>query len=355
MMADIGPNIIAIVVIVIFILLIIAAFIWSSLNPPPEIVTDDTPLPDFNAIFTSSLSTEWEEIETSSDDCLKYTFVYPEQPTLNTSVLNGMIGEPFPTKPKIPTCPFSDEIGAQKFTRRCTFSECTDDDGNTYAEDDTQVLYKQCVLNQDCPQTLALISIGFDPDINNVCITQTSPLSLIPCNPADPTQLFAIERLNTQFAKITNKDGLCIVKGNSVSGQGVVVIGTELVMGPCPINAFTWDLLNSKRYPSFIDPTVLSFVPQQIVFWDKSTDQTVQAIEIVTSDPPLMSMSNSLSIDRIILLDKLEISSSLNLFERYNTQILDYSFYDYVITQPTQPIPGVTVFPFFSNLPEISL
>ncbi len=348
-MVDTGPNIIAIVVIVIFLLVLIAVFIWSMLNPP-EVVTDDEPLPDFNALFVSSLSTEWEIV--SEDDCLKYTFVYPEQPTLDTFTLDSMIGIPFP---KDPTCPFSDEIGAQKFTRRCTFSECTDDSGNTFAEDDIQVLYKQCVLNQDCPKTLSLISIRFNPDLDPICITQTSPLTLTPCNPADPMQLFAIERLNTQFAKITNKEGLCIVKGNSTPDVPPLGIGTELVMGPCPINAFTWDLLNAKRYPSPDDPTVTNFVPQQIVFWDKATDQTVQAVDVIESDPPLMSMSNSLNIGQIVVLSQLDDGSSPNLSSLFNAQILDYSFYDYVITQPTQPIPGVTVFPFFSNLPEISL
>ncbi len=337
-----GTNILAIVVIVLLILLVISVFIWSSINPPPEI--DEGSLPDFNAIFTSSLSTEWSE--TSSEDCLKYTFIYPDQPTLNKEVLDSMEGVPIKKNP----CVYSDELYANKITRECNASVCTDDSGNTYSQGDTQVLYNQC-LNNSC-STLALISLGFDPNgdpnANNVCITQTSPLSLTPCDPSNKLQLFAYRTQNTQFAEITNKEGLCIVKGSDNA------FGTSLVMGPCPSNPFTWDLLNSKYY-TLIDPDITHFVPQQIVFWTGPIDQTVPAIDIVLADPRLTSMAINLVNVTQVSLEDVIIDTLQDPGNRFNTQILDYSFYDYIITQPTQPLTNATTIPFYSNLQEIFL
>nr|QBK93284.1 MAG: membrane protein [Pithovirus LCPAC403] len=346
-MNDTGPNGFSVIIIIVFILVALAVFIWVMFIAPSSPEVDDEP--DFNALFEESLSTEW--VETSSEACLKYTFIFPDQPTLDTETLDNMEGTTFPAN----TIPLSDEIGAQKFTRVCNQSICTDDMDKEFSQGETQTLYRQCISNQNSEKTLALISVGFDSELpSNMCITQDeTSLLLTECDPSDSDQLFSIERMNTQYAKITNKEGLCIVPGNDVidpsTGEN---LGLELVMGPCPVNAFVWDLLNSKRY-IVPDPTRTNFIAQQILFWNGPTDQTVSAANIVASDPLPMSMSVNPADPESLILSGMSVNSFQDPPDRFNTQILDYSFYLLALSLPTQVIPGDIFFPFFSNLPEI--
>ncbi len=338
-MADTGTDIIAIVIIFIFVLLGIALFIWATLiSPlPPKIVMEE---PDFDAIFLESLSDEWTD--TSVGPCLKYTFVFPEQPTLDVEILDEMKGVPSKDE-----CPLSDELSSEKVTSVCNQTTCTDTDGQMYVEGQSRTFYRQCVLNQGCEKTLTLIAFRYDPhSLTNRCVTQDGvDLRTDTCDQSDENQLFVIERLNTQFAKITNKDGQCIIKGS----------GSNLVMGPCSVNSFSWDLLNGKRYmvpPIDDDDDGLRFVPQQIVFWDQSTDATVPATDIILGDNVVMSIDPTNALN--IALEDLSTFFVSDVTSQ-NSQLLDYPIYQSFIGVEVIPFPGVPVFPFYSNLPEVTL
>ncbi len=342
-----GTNGIAYIVILIFIIIGLLVASWVLFFAPP--LPESPAPPDSDQLLAEVLpNTGWSDPMNTSE-CMKFTFTFPEQPTLDPTVLDNMQG--------IVTnisniCPFDDEIGAQKYTRTCLDTTCIDDDGVMYTNGDVQTLYRQCLLNDpDCDKTLALISIGFDPSNpdTNVCITQTddgSPLFLSSCDPSNSLQLFVIETFNTQFARITNKADLCVLP---ISVP--VMPGMEITLQGCAPDQYNWDLLNGKRYqiPSEDpnNPETTVFVPQQLIFWDQSTQGTVPALNILNMNLLSMSVgpSNSLILNPVSI-DGDEGDSS-------SAQILDYALYDFILTQNTIPVEGESIFPFYTNLPDI--
>nr|QBK93393.1 MAG: membrane protein [Pithovirus LCPAC404] len=338
-----GTNTITLIVILVFIIIAISVVIWSVYLAPP--ITPAPLLPDPDALLKEvEVDTGWNT--TNEEQCLKYTFIFPNQPTLDTFTLDEMSGEPVNTN--IAICPAPDEIFAQRFTRTCTNAECIDDFGDVFTDGDTQTLYRQCILNSDpaCNETLALISIGFNPENPdaNVCVTQSddgSPLFLSICDPSDSNQLFNIERFNTQFARITNKEGLCVLP---VIADPVV--GTELNLFSCALDQFNFELMNGRRYQQLLGGDTI-FVPQQLIYWNQSTQQTVPAIDILNMR--LFSMSqesaNGLALN-IVSIDGGQGDSQ-------SAQILDYTLFNQIITQNTIPVEGESILPFYTNLPDI--
>ncbi len=343
-----GTNGIAYIIILIFIIIGILVAIWTIFFAPP--IPKSPGPPDSNALLAEVLPDTGWSAPMNTSECMKFTFIFPDQPTLDPTVLDGMQGVVTNINN---ICPFSDEIGAQKYTRTCQTSTCIDDSGMMYTNGDTQTLYQQCLLNEavssanpNCDKTLALVSIGFDPSNpdTNVCITQDddgTSLFLSPCNPADSSQLFAIEIFNTQFSRITNKAGLCVLPASAP-----VTPGMQLTLQGCAPDQFSWEMMNGRRYQ--IPPDDPTFVPQQLIYWDQSTQGTVAAIDILNMNLLSMSVGSSNSL----ILNQVSIDGDEG--DPQSAQILDYTLYDFILTQNTIPIPGENVFPFYANIPDIA-
>lgn len=226
----------------------------------------------------------------------------PGTPTFNTKILNNLMGES-----TYPQCLDTDQIMAQQVEHTCTnpagvtggTSRCFLIEGGTTGLGGTEVYYTNTSLKngQGCPNIpacsgqLSLVSINFQaPGVTGIFCLQSNGtganITMEPCNPANPDQLFRVTRVNPGqnpnslrpgqgqnglIAQILHREtNLCVVPGNSTTttlydpsyltpidnacvGPVESVAGTNVVLGPCTGGVFPgyiWGFLPSVPYCS---------------------------------------------------------------------------------------------------------
>ena len=261
----------------------------------------------------------------SRNVCSLYTFNSPTEPTLDSSVLDGL-------SPSVNTegaCVDVDQIIAKQQIRQClgngdTGNICVNDNGDVFQQGQSEVLYVPCDVDR-CKDTLGSIAFDSSPIPNSLICMESLLGNIIGnnCTQSIESQLFRIERAEALslaesssgvYARIQDREtGLCVVPNipNPVAG-------TSLTIGECtPNSGYVWFLV-----PEFSINGV--DVPQQIVY-TSSIAEAPTASEMstyISNNNPLSLVSDGV---QSITLQPFATSTVGN--EGHKTQILDSSIY----------------------------
>jgi hypothetical protein len=168
----------------------------------------------------------------------------PGTPSLNPTVLNSLTGHV-----GNPICLDSDQIIAQEVQHTCTapvgvvngsITRCFLIDGGVTGLGGTETYFTTtgCLNIPACAGQLSLVSINFQaPGVTGIfCLQQSGTggtITMAPCNPSNPNQLFRVTRINPGqnpaslqpgqaqngiIAQILDRNtGLCVVPGTGTS------------------------------------------------------------------------------------------------------------------------------------------
>jgi hypothetical protein len=279
-----------------------------------------------NKAFTNALG--WgppvQGPDPNKNICLLYQFptttitvdqketVYPGNPTYNTDILNDLQGSS-----TIPLCIDTDQALIQQLQHSCTGYNASDPGislcylltGGTTGLDGSEVYYGNCLGRGSprCPGQISLVSINYQSPFqtNIYCLNASGPdqnVTMNPCNPSIPQQLFRVTRINPGqnpnslrsgqgqqgiIAQIYDRNsGLCLMKGNSLSstiydpaylkntqcvGPQKTITASNVVLGDCQggQTGYSWLFLQSVQYCDSnlgCPPGNLTTTPPQIVY-----------------------------------------------------------------------------------------
>lgn len=241
----------------------------------------------------------------------------PGTPTFDPNILDNLTGELLH-----PQCVDTDQIIARQVQHTCTgpfgvadraTSRCFLLRGGTTGIGGSEVYYtnSQCLNIPPCAGQLSLVSLNYQapkvPDIFCLQNDNNVTMSMEPCNPQNPNQLFRVTRTNPGqnpnslqpgqgqnglLAQILNRNtGLCVMPGTGTSstifdpnyltpvdgncvGTPVTVQGTNIIQGACTGGEFpgyVWGFLPSVLYCSLTGGCTGNealTVPPQIVYVD---------------------------------------------------------------------------------------
>lgn len=263
-----------------------APLVWGMPSPGPD------PTKNFCQLY---------EFPTAVVDIGGVPTAVPGAPTLNPDVLNTLQGQP-----THPFCLDSDQIIAQQVQHTCqnppqvtvsgAITRCFLISGGTTGLGGTETYYTTsgCLNIPQCAGQLSLVSVNFHaPTVPNIFCLQRegtgANITMQPCNPANPAQLFRVTRVNPGqnpnslqpgqgqnglIAQILDRDsGLCVVPGTGTtttiydpnylapidaecSGPSQVFTGTNVILGACTgetggtgtFPGYVWALLPSVPY-----------------------------------------------------------------------------------------------------------
>lgn len=265
-----------------------APLVWGTPTPGPNITKNTCQRYDFNTTVI-----EVDNIPT----------VVPGVPTFNEDILNNLQGNP-----NYPLCLDSDQIMARQLQHTCTapngvvdgqITRCLLLNGGTTGLGGSETYFSNsgCFKVPACAGELSLISINYQaPTVTDIYCLQSSGITggnitIQPCNPSNPLQLFRVTRINPGqnpntlipgrgqnglIAQILDRNtGLCVVPGTSstetiydpnyfsnepnrcsgeisgCSGPTQIVPGQNIVLGSCTGGSFPgyiWALLPSVEY-----------------------------------------------------------------------------------------------------------
>jgi hypothetical protein len=291
--------------IVVIILAITFGIAWSIRNsslpstPPNKYdapLVWGAPFPSTNPVKNVCQVYTFPTTSIQQDQGLPPGTVIPGTPTLDSNILDGLTGFT-----GLFSCIDADQLAARQVTHTCQapngvfdgqITLCRLINGGFTGLNAEETFYTPCPGNglQGCPGQVAAISVNFQAPANpNIfCIQGNGPnasVSMEPCDPSIPTQLFRVTRINQgqnpsslspgggqngPIAQILDRaSGLCLAPGNITTtttyDQSYLnpigctgnfrteVTGTNLVLTQCTggqYPGYNWYLLPSYPYCS---------------------------------------------------------------------------------------------------------